>query len=214
QQPPRKPAPRPKPAGPAPAPPEPPKPPANPRARLCLSCHNPITDPEAKACPECGFALMEVPGFTPKPVSPSAPPISSAPPVPPPPPAAPASPPSPPQAAPPKAPPQPLDLEATVRVGPPRLTSTAPDGRPESYTLRLPLNKIGRKNDNDLAFPLERTISGRHCEIYQEGKDWFIKDLASTNGVLVNGKKVETSPLKEGDQLKLGNKIFTFTRSG
>ncbi|MBI5585589.1 MAG: DUF975 family protein, partial [Deltaproteobacteria bacterium] len=49
QQPPRKPAPPPKPAGPAPAPPEPPKPPANPRARLCLSCHNPITDPEAKA---------------------------------------------------------------------------------------------------------------------------------------------------------------------
>jgi pSer/pThr/pTyr-binding forkhead associated (FHA) protein len=105
-----------------------------------------------------------------------------------------------------------MDLEATVRVGRPRLTSISVNGTPESFDLRLPVNRIGRKSENDLAFPEEKTISGRHCEIYQEGKDWFIKDQGSTNGVLVNGKKVESTALKEGDQIKLGNKIFTFTR--
>lgn len=107
-----------------------------------------------------------------------------------------------------------MDLEATVRVGTPRITSTSPEGQTESFELRLPVNKVGRKSENDLAFPLEKTISGRHCQIYQDGKDWFIKDLGSTNGVLVNAKKVELSPLKEGDQIKLGNKVFTFTRMG
>lgn len=211
------PAQAPKPADPGPtAAPETPKPPVNPRARLCLSCHRPISDPEAKACPECGFAIMEVPGFTPKATAPPPPPVSPGPS------SAPASPAEPkasadtpktsPQASP--AMPQPMDLEATVRVGTPRITSTSPEGQTESFELRLPVNKVGRKSENDLAFPLEKTISGRHCQIYQDGKDWFIKDLGSTNGVLVNAKKVELSPLKEGDQIKLGNKVFTFTRMG
>jgi uncharacterized membrane protein len=210
--------PGPKPASAAPPPaPEPPKPPVNPRARLCLSCHRPITEPEAKACPECGFAVMEVPGFSPKTPPPATPPATAGPlasemPVKPGPP--PAPPKSPGAGSVPPAPPAPLDLEATVRVGKPRLTSTSAAGQPERFDLRPPATKIGRKGENDLSFPLEKTISGRHCEIYQEGKDWFIKDLGSTNGVLVNGKKVEGSPLKEGDQIKLGNKIFTFTRMG
>ncbi|MCU0578498.1 MAG: DUF975 family protein [Desulfobacterota bacterium] len=200
---------------PTPAP-EPPKPPVNPRARLCLSCHRPITDPEAKACPECGFAVMEVPGFSPKTPPPATPPATAGPsasemPV------KPGSPPAPPKSpgagSVPPAPPAPLDLEATVRVGKPRLTSTSAAGQPERFDLRAPLTRLGRKSENDLAFPLEKTISGRHCEIYQEGTDWFVKDLGSTNGVLVNGKKVDLSPLQEGDQIKLGNKVFTFTRN-
>jgi uncharacterized membrane protein len=205
----------PKPADPVPAAaPETTKPPINPRARLCLSCHRPISDPEAKACPECGFAIIEVPGFAPKaasspttPVSPGPLSASTAPPEP-------KVPPVPPKTAPSAVPPPPraMELEATVKVGKPRITSISSEGRPESFELRLPVNKVGRKNENDLAFPLEKTISGSHCEIYQEGRDWFIKDLGSTNGVLVNGKKVELSPLKEGDQIKLGNKVFTFTR--
>lgn len=98
-------------------------------------------------------------------------------------------------------------------VGPPRLTSLSPEGRTETFELRLPVMKIGRKSDNDLTFPEEKTISGRHCEIYREGKELFIKDLGSTNGVLVNGRKVQVIQLKEEDEIKLGNKIFKFTKS-
>lgn len=189
--------------------PEPPGPPVHPRSRLCLSCHRPITDPTAQACPECGFPLVEAPGAPRKPEPPASPP----PPTPSPPLEGKVPPPRPPEAASatPSRPPQPMDLGATVMIGLPRLTSLSPEGRTETFNLRLPVVKIGRKSDNDLAFPLEKTISGRHCEIFREGVEYFIKDLSSTNGVLVNGQKVEVSSLKEGDSIKLGNKIFQFT---
>ena len=200
----------PKPADPVPVV-EPPKPAPHRRARLCLSCHRPIEDPNARACPECGFPLMEVPGAPPAPpaASPGTAPAASPKPMA----KAPPSIPQEPVSGPSKPLPEPMDLEATVMEGPPRLVSLSAEGKNENYALKLPVVKIGRKNDNDLAFPLEMTISGRHCEIYREGKEFFIKDLGSTNGVLVNARKVEVSPLKEGDEIKLGNKVFKFTRS-
>ena len=99
-------------------------------------------------------------------------------------------------------------------VGPPRLLSLSPEGQKESYELRLPVVKIGRAGDNQLVFPDDRTLSGHHCEIYREGKNYFIRDLGSTNGVYVNTRKVDTAPLAEGDEIKLGGKVFSFTRSG
>jgi pSer/pThr/pTyr-binding forkhead associated (FHA) protein len=99
-------------------------------------------------------------------------------------------------------------------VGPPRLISLSPEGKKESYDLRLPVIKIGRAGDNHLAFPQERSISGHHCEIFREEKNFFIRDLGSTNGVFVNSRKVESAPLAEGDEIKLGGKVFSFTRSG
>ena len=191
---------------------EPPKPAAHPRAPLCLSCHIPIPDPEAKFCPACGFPLMEVPApprapsaavQTPKPAN-SLPSASPAPP-----PVLKGTPP--PTSVP---PPPPLDLEATMMVGPPRLISISPEGQKEIYELRLPVIKIGRAGDNHLAFPQEKAISGHHCEIFREAKNFFIRDLGSTNGVFVNSRKVESAPLTEGDEIKLGGKVFSFTRSG
>lgn len=191
---------------------EPPKPALSPRAPLCLSCHTPIPDPEAKFCPACGFPVMEIPA---PPRTPSSAGQSSKPAGSPPPPSA--APPPLPKDTPrpsPVSPSRPLDLEATIMAGPPQLVSLSPEGQKEVFDLRLPVIKIGRANDNHLAFPRERTISGHHCEIFREGKNFFIRDLGSTNGVLVNSRKVDSAPLKEGDEIKLGSKIFSFTRSG
>ena len=208
---PSQPAQAPHPAKPA-LPAEPPKPASHPRAPLCLSCHAPIPDPEAKFCPACGFPVMEIPApprppssavQTPRPASSPPPPGAAAPPLP--------------EETPrptPASPSRPLDLEATIMVGPPRLVSLSPEGQKEVFDLRLPVIKIGRADDNHLAFPQERTISGHHCEIYREGKNFFVRDLGSTNGVWVNSRKVDSAPLTEGDEIKLGNKIFSFTRSG
>jgi uncharacterized membrane protein len=179
----------------------PPKQPAHARARVCLRCHEPIPDPEAQFCPACGFHLgaLEIPG-SPKPASPAVKP------------AAPAAPPPPP-------PIQPLrpgasDMEVTMMIGGPRLVSYSKDGKKETYDLKLPLIKIGRAKDNDLSLPEEMTISGHHCEIYRDGKNFNIRDLGSTNGVLVNKLKVGSAPLNEGDEIMLGDKVFTFTRLG
>ena len=95
-------------------------------------------------------------------------------------------------------------------VGPPRLISLSPEGQKEIYDLRLPVIKIGRAEDNHLAFPKEKTISGHHCEIYREGKNFFIRDLGSTNGVYVNSRKVDIRAAGRGGRNQAGGQVFYF----
>ena len=64
---------------------------------------------------------------------------------------------------------------------------------------------IGRGTDSTLTIkhPL---LSRRHCEVYEESGQVFVKDLASLNGTFVNDARVETAlPLVSGSQLKLGS---------
>jgi type II secretory pathway predicted ATPase ExeA len=63
---------------------------------------------------------------------------------------------------------------------------------------------IGRSTDNDLHLP-SRYVSSHHAAILQmEQGHYYIVDLNSANGVLVNGKSVSNSPLLDGDVLSLG----------
>jgi type II secretory pathway predicted ATPase ExeA len=63
---------------------------------------------------------------------------------------------------------------------------------------------IGSSTDNDLHLP-SRYVSRHHAAILQmEQGHYYIVDLNSANGVLVNGKSVSNSPLLNGDVLSLG----------
>lgn len=64
---------------------------------------------------------------------------------------------------------------------------------------------IGRRADCDivLAYP---NVSSQHCElVFAEGV-WIVKDLGSTNGVKVNGQKIEKKRLGPGDELAVARK--------
>lgn len=63
---------------------------------------------------------------------------------------------------------------------------------------------IGRVEDNGFQIP-EGSVSGRHCEVYlKEGKA-YVKDLGSTNGTFIGGKKVNSEALlRPGKILRLG----------
>ena len=63
---------------------------------------------------------------------------------------------------------------------------------------------IGRVEDNGFQIP-EGSVSGRHCEVrLQEGKV-YVKDLGSTNGTFIGGKKVNSEALlRPGKILRLG----------
>ena len=63
---------------------------------------------------------------------------------------------------------------------------------------------IGRVGDNRFQIP-EGSVSGRHCEVrLKEGKV-YVKDLGSTNGTFVGGKKVNSETLlRPGNILRLG----------
>jgi hypothetical protein len=69
---------------------------------------------------------------------------------------------------------------------------------------------IGRSKDNDICL-VNDSISSHHAEIHRRREGGFyIVDLASTNGILVNESKVDKTELKDGDIIELGEVRFIF----
>ncbi len=64
---------------------------------------------------------------------------------------------------------------------------------------------VGRRESSDirLNFP---DISGVHCELYFRNGYWYVRDLNSTNGVKVNGTRVQEKVLHPRDELSIGRK--------
>ncbi|WP_005037673.1 FHA domain-containing protein [Holophaga foetida] len=68
---------------------------------------------------------------------------------------------------------------------------------------------IGRELDNALRLS-DPSISRHHAILRQVGNSYELQDLQSSNGVLVNGTRIQTSPLMDGDRLTLGQVQMTF----
>ena len=62
---------------------------------------------------------------------------------------------------------------------------------------------VGRKRgDLILNDPL---ASGKHAKIYPRDNGWFIQDLNSTNGTLVDGRLIREAALRPGVEITIGN---------
>jgi hypothetical protein len=72
-----------------------------------------------------------------------------------------------------------------------------------AYELRSDVTVIGRSRQCDIVIA-DPNVSRRHCEVRREGEDLVIIDLASTNGVLINGRQIQRAALAEGDRLQIG----------
>lgn len=70
---------------------------------------------------------------------------------------------------------------------------------------------IGRSRQCDLVLA-DPNVSRRHAELRQRGNDYLVVDLDSTNGVEVNGQKVKTKVLRNGDLINLGTMRVRFER--
>jgi len=78
------------------------------------------------------------------------------------------------------------------------------------YVLDGPAASLGRSRECDCVFE-DQNVSRRHAELRRSTNgDWQIVDLGSTNGVKVNGRRVDTSRLAPGDDVSLGTISFTF----
>src|SRR4051794_30648789 len=79
-------------------------------------------------------------------------------------------------------------------------------GRSATDALRLTngVTTLGRHNDCQIRIKSSQ-VSRRHCELVEKKGTLLVKDLGSSNGTYVNGKRVRgEQALKPGDELTLG----------
>ena len=98
----------------------------------------------------------------------------------------------------------------------PKLVHTVEGTAFREYTLMSGSLRIGRNGDNDIQLN-DDAVSGRHAELsvrpsaYMEGyMEVWAKDLDSTNGTLVNGKRIREHLPKHDDVIKIGTNEFKF----
>ena len=80
-----------------------------------------------------------------------------------------------------------------------------------TYTLSDEEVVIGRNPTTDITL-LDEGISREHALVLfdEDGPGYVIEDLQSTNGTKVNGKRVRSASLVEGDQIQIGQTFFRF----
>jgi hypothetical protein len=82
------------------------------------------------------------------------------------------------------------------------------DGRNELLGSRGAV--LGRSREADIVVE-DPNVSRRHAEVRPSGGSWIVRDLGSTNGVKVNGRRIQgPQSLKRGDVIELGTARVTF----
>jgi hypothetical protein len=69
---------------------------------------------------------------------------------------------------------------------------------------------LGRSRDCEVVLE-DANVSRKHAEVRPSGGSWVVRDLGSTNGVKVNGRRITgAQSLKRGDQIELGTSRVIF----
>ena len=84
------------------------------------------------------------------------------------------------------------------------------EARDRAYKLTGDRQNIGRESANEIVVP-DINISRVHAEIHmQPNGQWVVTDLGSTNGLYVNGQKVQSANLKDADMITIGTSTLEF----
>lgn len=68
---------------------------------------------------------------------------------------------------------------------------------------------VGRSREADLVID-DPNVSRRHAELRRDEDGWHVVDLGSTNGIKVNGRRVDQAGLSPGDRITIGVTDLTF----
>lgn len=79
-----------------------------------------------------------------------------------------------------------------------------------SYLFHQVMTTVGRTNGNDLIIS-GRTVSRRHARLWFDNGQWFLQDLGSANGTMVNNMRIfQPVALKDGDIINFGDEVVLF----
>jgi pSer/pThr/pTyr-binding forkhead associated (FHA) protein len=83
----------------------------------------------------------------------------------------------------------------------------------DGSTLDIPLDKaritVGRRSGNDVCLPYA-PVSAEHALFVIVPTGVVVEDLGSTNGTIVNGKRVARQFLHDGDRVEIGRQKFIY----
>ncbi len=84
---------------------------------------------------------------------------------------------------------------------------------PGVNTLRFVLDKdvltLGRAATNDLHLENDN-VSRTHARLTRIDEEYTLEDLESRNGILLNGLAVHSAVLRDGDEVHIGDFVFTY----
>lgn len=79
----------------------------------------------------------------------------------------------------------------------------------ETFALSDALTRVGRHPDSEICLD-DITVSRRHVDIQRQGETYTVRDVGSLNGTYVNQKRIDESPLHQGDELQVGKFRLVF----
>jgi phosphoserine phosphatase RsbU/P len=94
------------------------------------------------------------------------------------------------------------------------LSIQSADGTRERFPLVKERVTIGRSRESDIFLP-DQWLSRQHAEVRRRPDGFYVADLKSKNGTLLNGQPVQVAKrLRPGDVIMLGEHTLTFTEGG
>jgi hypothetical protein len=87
------------------------------------------------------------------------------------------------------------------------------DGPGTRHELSTGRNVIGRGTEADIRLP-DTGVSRKHVDVVLEGGTATVEDLGSTNGTLVNGRRISRQPLADGDVIRIGHSVLVYRQDG
>ena len=78
------------------------------------------------------------------------------------------------------------------------------------YVLNMPSYIIGRSDDCSIVIK-SKFLSRHHALLSRDANGWMILDLRSTNGIAVNGRKVNFARLTDRDIIGIGEYLVRFS---
>ncbi len=91
----------------------------------------------------------------------------------------------------------------------PRLVCTTASGESKIYPLKQSKLVIGRSVEADLNL-LDPLVSRKHCVIEQREQTFVVRNVSTTNPLLLNDKPIAEKRLYTGDQLRIGSTTLAF----
>jgi pSer/pThr/pTyr-binding forkhead associated (FHA) protein len=82
--------------------------------------------------------------------------------------------------------------------------------RGREFRLDKPMATMGRAEESDVGLFGDPAVAPRHAVIQRAGAEFILKDLTRDPGTFVNGQRIESAPLHQGDLIGIGDYQMRF----